>query len=217
MENKKGRFISFEGIEGMGKTTALQYVCKCLDIAHIAYVVTREPGGTPIAEAIRSVLLQHHKEIMCSNTELLLIFAGRAQNITRVILPALRQGKWALSDRFTDSSFAYQGGGRGIPIGHLRKLTRWVQGDLEPDVTFLLDAPISVGLDRAKNRGVRDRIETEGLEFFERVRKSYLTQAVCNLKRFQIIHADHDLLRIRQQLRKAIDRLLEDFSEHKKC
>ena len=211
MENERGRFISFEGIEGVGKTTALQYVCERLDVAQISYVVTREPGGTPIAEVIREMFLKHYNEMMCPDTELLLIFAGRAQNIAQVVLPALRRGQWVLSDRFTDASFAYQGGGRGIPVKHIKELARWVQGNLKPDLTFLLDAPVSVGLSRVKSRGAKDRIETEGLEFFKRVWESYLTQAKREPKRFRVIHADQKLSVVKEQLRKVIDPLLADL------
>ncbi|WP_304985371.1 dTMP kinase [Coxiella-like endosymbiont] len=215
MENERGCFISFEGIEGVGKTTALRYICECLEIDHIPYVVTREPGGTPIAEAIREVLLNHYSEMMSPDTELLLMFAGRAQNITQVVLPALRRGQWVLSDRFTDASFAYQGGGRGIAVKHIEELARWVQGNLKPDLTFLLDAPVSVGLSRVKSRGARDRIEAEGLEFFKRVRESYLDQARREPKRFRMIHADRELSAVREQLRQVIDPLLVDLSQSK--
>lgn len=211
MENERGYFISFEGIEGVGKTTALQYVCERLDVAQISYVVTREPGGTPIAEVIREMFLKHYNEMMCPDTELLLIFAGRAQNIAQVVLPALRRGQWVLSDRFTDASFAYQGGGRGIPVEHIKELARWVQGNLKPDLTFLLDAPVSVGLSRVKSRGAKDRIETEGLEFFKRVWESYLAQAKREPKRFRVIHADQKLSVVKEQLRKVIDSLLADL------
>ncbi|PMB54900.1 Thymidylate kinase [Coxiella-like endosymbiont] len=215
MDNKRGPFISFEGIEGVGKTTALRYIRECLEDNDIPYLITREPGGTPIAEAIRKVLLNHYNEMMYPDTELLLMFAGRAQNIAQVVLPALRKGKWVLSDRFTDASFAYQGGGRGIAFKHIEELARWVQGNLKPDLTFLLDAPISVGLSRVKSRGARDRIETEGLGFFKRVRESYLAQARRDPKRFRIIHAGQELSEVKEQLRQVIDPLLADFSYSK--
>ena len=215
MENKRGRFISFEGIEGVGKTTALQYIRERLDAAQIPYVITREPGGTSIAEVIREILLNHHDEMMCPDTELLLMFAGRAQNIAQVVLPALQRGQWVLSDRFTDASFAYQGGGRGIPVKHIEELARWVQGNLKPDLTFLLDAPVLVGLNRVKSRGTKDRIETEGFEFFKRVWESYLAQAKREPKRFRVIHADQELSGVREQLRQVINPLLADLSKSK--
>ena len=212
MENKRGCFISFEGIEGVGKTTALQYVREYLNAAHIPYVVTREPGGTPVAEAIREVLLDRHNEMMCPDTELLLMFAGRAQNIAHVILPALQKGQWVLSDRFTDASFAYQGGGRRISIKYIKELTRWIQGNLKPDLTFLLDMPVSVYLDRVKSRWAKDRIEAEGLEFFKRVRENYLAQAKRDPKRFRVIHADQELSGVRKRLQQVIDPLLTGLS-----
>ncbi|AJC50661.1 thymidylate kinase [Coxiella endosymbiont of Amblyomma americanum] len=214
MSGERGRFISFEGIEGMGKTTALEYVCEYLDVAHISYVVTREPGGTPIAEAIRDILLKCYNEMMCQNTELLLMFASRAQNIIQVILPALLQGKWVLSDRFTDSSFAYQGSGRGIPIKYIKELTQWIQGNLKPDITFLLDAPVLVGLNRIKSRAIKDRIEVDSLAFFKRVREGYFAQVACDPKRFQVICANQNLLKIKKRLRKAINRLLKNFKKN---
>ena len=215
MENKQGRFISFEGIEGVGKTTALQYVREYLNGARISYVVTREPGGTPVAEAIREVLLDRYNEIMCSDTELLLMFAGRAQNIAHVILPALQRGQWVLSDRFTDASFAYQGGGRKISIKYIKELSRWIQGNLKPDLTFLLDMPVSVCLDRVKSRWAKDRIEAEGLEFFKRVRENYLAQAKKDPKRFRIIRADQELSEVKEQLQQVIDSLLANLAKRK--
>ena len=208
METERGRFISFEGIEGVGKTIALNYVREILDAASISYVVTREPGGTPIAEAIRHILLDHYTEMMCPNTELLLMFAGRAQNIAQVVLPALRRGKWVLSDRFTDASFAYQGGGRGVSVARIEALAQWVHGDLKPDIILLLDAPVSVGLSRVDSRGAKDRIETEGLEFFKRVRESYLTMAKREPQRFRVIDAGQEMSLVREQISRAIKPLL---------
>ena len=208
MEIERGRFISFEGIEGVGKTTALNLVREQLDIARIPYVFTREPGGTPIAEDIRNILLHHVDEIMCPDTELLLMFASRAQNIARVILPALNQGHWVLSDRFADSSFAYQGGGRGMPTKHIEKLAEWVLRDLKPDLTLLLEAPVPISLSRVKSRGTKDRIEVEGLNFFKRVRKYYLVLADKEQVRFRVIHTDQDLSNVKKQIIAAIKPLL---------
>lgn len=208
MDTKRGRFISFEGIEGVGKTTALNYVQEQLDAARIPYVVTREPGGTPISEAIRDILLNHYDEMMCPDTELLLMFAGRTQNIAHVVLPALRRGQWVLSDRFTDASFAYQGGGRGILVKYIEELAQWVLGNLKPDLTLLLDAPVSVSLSRVKSRGAKDRIEAEGLEFFKRVREFYLALANQDPVRFQVIHAHQELPAVKEQIMKAINPLL---------
>jgi dTMP kinase len=206
---KRGRFISFEGIEGVGKTTALQFVRDYLDNQQIAYVVTREPGGTPIAEAIRTVLLNHYDEEMCKDTELLLMFAGRAQNIAQVILPALQRGQWVLSDRFTDASFAYQGGGRGVAIQHIEELARWVQGDLRPDLTLLLDTPVEIGLNRVTSRGAKDRIEAEGVEFFQRVRETYLQLAKTHAQRFCIIDTNQALTDVKKQILNSVETLLK--------
>jgi dTMP kinase len=168
------RFITIEGVEGAGKSTAVKGVCAFLEKMQRRYILTREPGGTPIAEEIRRVLLQSHDEPMSADTELLLMFAGRAQNIAEVIKPALAAGRWVISDRFTDASFAYQGGGREIDFRHIDKLATWVQADLKPDLTLLLDLPVAQGLQRIEGRGAKDRIEQEGLAFFERVRAAYL-------------------------------------------
>ena len=209
MENKRGTFISIEGIEGVGKTTVLQWIREQLDKKNIEYVVTREPGGTPIAEAIRSVLLSHYSELMSPDTELLLMFAGRAQNIEQVILPALRRGQWVLSDRFTDASYAYQGGGRGVALTHIQELEKWVQGDLQPDMTLLLDAPATVGLSRVKSRGAKDRIEIEGVEFFERIRKTYLKRAEKNAQRFRVINSNQALEKVKQAVLEVLQPILE--------
>lgn len=210
MKRRAAKFISFEGIEGVGKSTALQSVRDYLEENAISYMMTREPGGTPIAEAIRQVLLNHYPEKMNSETELLLMFAGRAQNIHSVILPALERGQWVLSDRFSDSSFAYQGGGRGVPIKHIAELASWVQGDLTPDLTILLDAPAAVGLSRVDSRSAKDRIEIEGVEFFERVRQQYLDRAAKEPERFCVIDSNQNLALVTKQVLKAVAALQQD-------
>jgi dTMP kinase len=197
---KPGKFISIEGIEGVGKSTAVKVLTQYLETNGIEYVLTREPGGTPIAEKIRDVLLANHKEPLCDDTEVLLMFAGRAQNIAQVIKPALKKGLWVISDRFTDASFAYQGGGRQIPIEHIEELASWVQGDLRPDITFLLDAPVAVGLSRMNSRGAKDRIEQEGHEFFERVRDMYLQCAKKAPERFRIIDAARSIVEVSESI-----------------
>lgn len=207
MKSKQGYFISFEGIEGVGKTTAIQTARDYLDSQSVSYIVTREPGGTPIAEAIRSVLLNHYDEQMCKDTEVLLMFAGRAQNIAQVILPALRRGQWVLSDRFTDASFAYQGGGRGVDMKHIAELARWVQGDLQPDLTLLLDMSVDAAFNRVISRGAKDRIEIEGVEFFQRVRDTYLQLAKKN-SRFCVIDADQELTAVKTQIVQALEKLI---------
>lgn len=209
--NKHGKFISVEGIEGMGKSTAMEYLQSVLQAAHIPFVVTREPGGTPIAEQIREILLAQHEEFMHPDTELLLMFASRAQNISQVILPALQRGQWVVADRFTDASFAYQGGGRGIALTRIAELARWVHADLNPDVTLLLDAPVEIGLSRLVHRGVKDRIEHEGIEFFDRVRHRYLERAKKFPQRIKIIHADVDLEQVKQQMLAQINPMIEAY------
>jgi dTMP kinase len=200
-------FISFEGIEGVGKSTAIKWVIAHLSQLKIDFVVNREPGGTEISEDIRQVLLQHHTEPMSLETELLLMFACRSQNVSQVVKPALQSSKWVISDRFTDASYAYQGYGRGMPLEKIASLAQWVHGDLQPDVTFLLDAPVEVGFERLKKRRNKDRIESEAFEFFERVRQGYLTLAKNNPQRFCIIQADRPLAEVQQQLSLKIKQL----------
>ena len=201
-------FISFEGIEGVGKSTAIKFFNAQLNIRQISFVVNREPGGTEISENIRNVLLSHHQEQMYLDTELLLMFACRAQNIAQIIKPALEAGKWVISDRFTDASYAYQGYGRGMPMSRISALADWVHGSLQPDITFLLDAPAHVGIERLKNRRGRDRIESERLEFFERVRLGYLTLAAQAPERFRIINADRPLPDVQQQLLSELNKII---------
>jgi dTMP kinase len=200
MTSSKGHFISFEGIEGVGKSTAIKFFNTQLTSRHIDFVVNREPGGTEISEDIRHILLDHHEEPMSLDTELLLMFACRAQNVARVIKPALQSGRWVISDRFTDASYAYQGYGRGLSIERIRLLAEWVHGDLQPDITFLLDAPPDVGVLRLKNRRHKDRIESEDLAFFTRVRDGYLALAASDPKRFRLIDASQSLPGVHQQL-----------------
>ena len=160
MKNK-AIFITFEGIEGMGKSTVVRAVQEHLESLSIPLIMTREPGGTPLAESIRKVLLGHHTEPLCESAELMMMFASRAQHIEHKIKPALAMGQWVLCDRFTDSSFAYQGGGRKLSKTRIELLEQWVQGDLQPDLTILLDGPVELGLHRIKKR-TKDRIEKFG-------------------------------------------------------
>lgn len=201
------KFITIEGIEGVGKSTNINWIRQCLEQAKIDFILTREPGGTPIAEAIRQIFL-YTNEPMVNHTELLLMFAARAEHIARVIKPALLAGKWVICDRFTDASYAYQGAGRGISDTEIAALEQWIQGDLRPDLTFLLDAPVSISLHRAKNRGGDlDRIETEEIEFFERVRAGYLARAAQYPERYRVIQADQPL----EQVQQSIQQILEKF------
>jgi dTMP kinase len=205
----KGIFISVEGIEGVGKSTAVTFIQQYLMQAKQDIVLTREPGGTEIAEKIRQILLStHHKEVMAPETELLLMFASRAQHIQQVIAPALQQGKWVVSDRFVDASYAYQGGGRELSFSHIEMLEKWIVDDVKPVVTILLDAPAEIGLMRAKHRGPQDRIEQEKIDFFERVRIGYLKRAEQDKKRFRVIDATQSLDKIQAEIKTILDELI---------
>jgi len=195
-----GRFITIEGIEGVGKTTNIDFIHALLNEAGRDVVLTREPGGTPIGEDIRELLLGHKHEGMSDDTELLLMFAARAEHLHKVIRPALADGKDVLCDRFTDATYAYQGGGRGISIDHIAILENWVQGELRPDLTLLLDVPVAVGLDRAGKRSAPDRFEKEKHDFFERVREMYLQRAKAEPKRYRIIDASQPLDDVQSQI-----------------
>lgn len=188
-KDQKGKFITVEGIEGTGKSSAISCLEDFFDAHALQPVFTREPGGTEIAEEIRQVLLHTHDEEMAHDTELLLMFAGRAQHISTLIQPALNAGKLVISDRFTDATYAYQGGGRGIATQRIEYLEKFVLSELQPDLTFLLDAPIELCLERIALRGQKDRIEQEQLDFFHRVREAYLYRAKQFSHRFKVIDA----------------------------
>lgn len=205
----KGIFLSVEGIEGVGKSTAVRFIQEYLTRAKQEFVITREPGGTPIAEKIRQILLAaDHEEIMAPETEVLLMFASRAQHIQQVIKPALQAGKWVVSDRFVDASYAYQGGGRKIHFSEIENLEKWIVNDVRPQLTILLDAPPGIGLERAKNRGPQDRIEQEKVDFFERVRDGYLRRATHDKLRFCVIDATQPLATVQIELTKILDKLM---------
>lgn len=199
-----GRFITLEGGEGVGKSTNLQFIKQLLEERQIPFVLTREPGGTGIAEKIRGILLERQDENLSEQAELLLVFAARAQHIQQVILPALQQGRWVICDRFTDATYAYQGGGRNMNLQTIAWLENAVQGELRPDLTLVFDAPIEIGMQRAKHRGELDRFETEQLAFFERVRQAYLQRAATDLNRYKIIDASLPLSDVQQQLRREL-------------
>jgi dTMP kinase len=199
-----GKFITLEGGEGAGKSTVLNSVRELLAELGIDLVVTREPGGTPAGEAIRSVLLDPSLRGLCAESELLLMFASRAQLVRDVIQPALAADKWVLSDRFTDASFAYQGGGRRQPVERIVDLEKWAANDLKPDLTLLLDLPISEGLKRASGRGEADRIEMENADFFERVRATYRERAASQSQRFRVIDAGQPLQRVLDDVHRVI-------------
>lgn len=190
----QARLVTLEGGEGAGKTTVLNALRDALRSSGMEVVCTREPGGTPLAEQIRSLLLDTHHEVPAFETELLLMFAARAQHVRETILPALQRGAWVLSDRFTDSSYAYQGGGRGLDAAFIAELERRVVG-IQPGLTLLLDLGVSQGRDRTRGRDLEragngpDRIERERDEFFERVRAAYLSRAAAEPLRFRVIDA----------------------------
>lgn len=204
----QGKFITLEGGEGVGKTTNLAFIHDYLQKQRIPLIVTREPGGTELCEKIRHLLLEQNSETMSEQAELLLIFAARAQHIKVLIEPALTEGKWVLCDRFTDASYAYQGGGRRIDIATIAWLENMVQGTLRPDLTLLLDASVETGMERAKNRQTLDRFEAEKTGFFDRVRYSYLKQAQLHPDRIKLINADAPLLNVQQEIMKALKILL---------
>lgn len=187
---QRGRFITFEGTEGVGKSTQLQRAARSLSDLGLEVEITREPGGTPMAEKIRELLLAPRDEPVSDITELLLMFAARAQHLHNRILPALEQGRWILCDRFTDATFAYQGGGRGVPPEQIAILETLVQGDVRPDHVILLDAPVETGMARARKRGELDRFEQETLAFFQRIRDTYLERATANPAQYHVVNAD---------------------------
>lgn len=204
----RGKFITLEGCEGVGKSTNLEFISDYLTSHQIPLVVTREPGGTVIAEKIRELLLDVQTEVFSEQTELLLMFAARSQHIKHVIRPALNQGKWVLCDRFTDATYAYQGGGRRMDVNTIAGLEQLVQGTLRPDLTFLLDAPVDVGLRRAKQRGKLDRFEQEKLSFFEAVRRAYLLQAELNPNRITIVNANQSLVDVQRGILEALQQFM---------
>jgi len=208
---KRGKFITVEGQDGAGKSTNITSVLDCLESAGIDVVVTREPGGTPFGEKLRNVVLGSQDTDFGDMAELLLIFAARAQHIVEVIEPALADGKWVLCDRFTDATFAYQGGGRGISLDKIRTLEQLVQDDLQPDLTILLDLPVEIGVKRAGQRSAPDRFERQQDEFKARVRSAYLNRAEVFNERFRLIDASKSLEEVQGQVVKV----MSDFIESK--
>jgi len=204
-----GLFITLEGPEGAGKTTNREFLAERLRTAGHEVLLTREPGGTPLAERIRELLLAPSDEPMATDTELLLMFAARAQHLDQVIRPALVAGKVVLCDRFTDATYAYQGGGRGVSEARIAVLEDFVQGTLRPDLTLVFDLPVDVGLARAAARGRLDRFEQEGRAFFEAVRQTYLRRAALNPQRYRIIDAGQPLVDVQRQLERLLPELLE--------
>lgn len=206
--NTRGRFITLEGGEGVGKSSNMAFISARLRQRGMTVVQTREPGGTRLGEDLRSLLLGHRHEGMADDTELLLMFAARAEHLARVIRPALERGDWVLCDRFTEATYAYQGGGRGIAMERIAALESWVQGDLRPDLTLLLDLPVEQGLARAGRRSAPDRFEREQRDFFEAVRNAYLAQAAARPGQFRVIDAAPDLERVQAAIAAVLDEFL---------
>jgi dTMP kinase len=207
---QRGKFISVEGIEGVGKSTNIEVIVDCIETAGHQVVTTREPGGTPLAEDIRELLVAHSDETIPEIAELLLVFAARSLNVNNVIMPALEAGQWVLCDRFTDSSRAYQGGGRGIPLETIDRLADWVHGDIWPDLTILLDAPVEIGMQRASKRSTPDRFEQERHDFFQRVRACYLELAAREPQRFAVIDTTQPLAAVKSEVRALTRQLISD-------
>ncbi|PXX90929.1 dTMP kinase [Marinobacter vulgaris] len=204
----RGQFITFEGTEGVGKSTQLANAADTLKTLDVDYIVTREPGGTPMAESIRDLLLAPRDEPVNDMTELLLMFAARAQHLHTRILPELEAGRWVLCDRFTDATFAYQGGGRGVPTERIAQLESLVQGSFRPDHIILLDAPVETGMTRARHRGELDRFEREAVAFFRRIRQTYLDRATADPVRYHIVDAGQSLEMVSRDVVNLIDGLV---------
>jgi dTMP kinase len=206
---KRGRFISVEGIEGVGKSSNIDALVTYIETAGYEVLTTREPGGTPLAEDIRNLLMHRGDEPIPEIAELLMMFAARSLNVENNIRPALNAGKWVVCDRFTDSSRAYQSGGRGLAMETVDQLAEWVHGDLWPDLTILLDAPVEVGMARAGNRSEPDRIEQEEHAFFARVRESYLQQAAAEPDRFVVLDTTRELTAVQADVVQLAQKLID--------
>lgn len=201
MTPRPGRFLTLEGIDGAGKSTHVGWLVECLETRGYTVVATREPGGTPLGEELRRLLL---REPMTHESEALLMFAARREHLDRVIRPALARGEWVLCDRFTDATFAYQGGGHGVPFDRIRALEQWIHGDCQPDLTLLFDVPTAVSrerLDKAVAEGrALDKFEREAAAFFDRVRGAYLDRARENPGRFRIVDSTRSVEAVRAEL-----------------
>jgi len=201
----RGRFITLEGIDGAGKSTQVDYVAQLLRDQEVELVVTREPGGTALGEQLRQLVLH---QPMTPRTETLLVFAARAEHIAAVVEPALNAGRWVLCDRFTDATFAYQGGGRGVAEADIAALERWVHGDLQPDLTLLFDVPPEIAAARLANTRTADRFEQEQAQFFARVREVYVSRAGRHAERFVVIDGTQDEKTVRQAVKDRLQRWL---------
>ena len=207
---RRGKFITFEGIEGVGKSTNIDFLAGLIEAQGHPVMKTREPGGTPIAEDIRNILKEHGDEPLPDVAELLLMFAARSINVNNAIRPALDAGTWVISDRFTDSTRAYQGGGRGVSRDSIEWLANFVHGDLQPDLTILLDAPVETAMQRAGRRGELDRFEVEQADFFSRVRQSYLELAAAEPGRYRVVDCSRELDVVQAAIREIATKLFFD-------
>ncbi|PXF62737.1 dTMP kinase [Kangiella spongicola] len=210
--NTMGRFITVEGTEGVGKSTNMAFVKQWLENKRHSVIHTREPGGTPLAEEIRELLLAKRDESVDSHTELLLMFAARCQHVYSKILPALEQGTWVLCDRFTDASYAYQGAGRGLGFNKLKELEAWALRGFKPDLTLMLDLPVELGLERAQKRGPVDRFEEEKIEFFSKVRQGYLDIAASEPERMKVIDARGSVAEVQQQIEQTLEKFYQQVA-----
>jgi dTMP kinase len=207
MNQQRGRFITIEGTEGVGKSTNIEFIRQWLEARNIELVQTREPGGTPFAEDVRNLLLAVRDESVDETAELLLMFSARSQHINKLIKPALDRGAWVLCDRFTDSTYAYQGGGRGVEMEKISALEAFVQGELRPDMTLILDIDVAVGLERASKRAALDRFESEKVEFFERVRSVFLARAEQAPDRYRVVNAGQPLADVQGDIEQVLEAL----------
>ena len=206
----RGKFITVEGIEGTGKSTNIDFLTSLIEASGFDVVRTREPGGTPMAEKIRQLLLDHDQEPLPEIAELLLFFASRSLHLQNAIVPALKEGKWVICDRFTDASRAYQGSGRGLDLDRIERLAEWVQEGLEPDMTILLDAPAKIGMQRAAARGDADRMDSQELSFYRRVRSGYLTLANAHPDRFAVVDASQPLDQVQASIAVEVSRFFNE-------
>jgi len=204
---RRGKFITIDGLEGAGKSTQIDFIKKYLSARNRDVFLTREPGGTDLGERLRVLLLDKNIDAMNSDTELLLMFAARNEHVKKVIVPKLEQGVWVISDRFTDASYAYQGGGRGIPLERIGELEQWTLQDFVPDMTFLLDLDVELGLSRVEQRGEKDRFEEEHRDFFNKVREIFSNRASKYPERIKLIDASKNIDETSSQIKKILDLL----------
>jgi dTMP kinase len=204
---ERGKFITIDGVEGAGKSTQIEFICEYLKAKGVNVVLTREPGGTDVGEKIRTLLLSNSTGKMHADTELMMMFAARNEHIQNKIMPTLGRGDWVLSDRFTDASYAYQGGGRGLDVERIVQLEQWVLQDFTPDMTLLLDVPVEVGMSRVESRGKKDRIELEATDFFNRVRQAYIDRSEQFPDRIKLIDSSQTVEHTKQQIKVILDSL----------